>query len=84
MDRGKGSPKFHEPGVYRICARGVLSDNWLGYVQGMTIAVDKDEESEPVTTLTGELVDQAALLGVLNVLYDLRLKVLSVECLSGF
>jgi len=35
-----------------------------------------------MTTLTGELIDQAALLGVLNALYNLRLTIWSVECLG--
>jgi hypothetical protein len=39
---------------------------------------------EPVVTLLeGELLDQAALAGVLITLYDLHLPVLSVECLSA-
>jgi hypothetical protein len=36
-----------------------------------------------VTTLFGDLPDQAALAGVLNTLYDLHLAVLSVERLSA-
>jgi hypothetical protein len=33
-----------------------------------------------VTTLTGELLDQAALMGVLDHLYNLLLPLISVEC----
>lgn len=33
----------------------------------------------PVTTLLGELADQAALSGVLNTLYELHLPVLAVK-----
>ena len=35
-----------------------------------------------VTTLTGELVDQAALMGVLNSLYDMGYPLLKVERLG--
>jgi hypothetical protein len=35
-----------------------------------------------VTTLEGELLDQAALAGVLNTLYELHMPVLEVKCLS--
>jgi hypothetical protein len=35
-----------------------------------------------MTILTGEMVDQTALLGVLNTLYDLHLPIVSVEGLS--
>ena len=35
-----------------------------------------------LTTLSGSLVDQAALYGVLNALYDMHLPLLSVECVE--
>jgi len=37
------------------------------------------EAGPPATTLSGELCDQAALAGVLNMLYELHLTVLSVK-----
>ncbi|GIK54442.1 MAG: hypothetical protein HND44_05545 [Chloroflexi bacterium] len=49
----------------------------------MTISVTGAEESAPVTTLTGRLVDQAALLGVLNSVYSLGMPLLSVDCLDA-
>jgi hypothetical protein len=42
-------------------------------------AAGQDSEA-PVTTLSGRLLDQAALCGILNTLYDMRLPLLSVEC----
>ena len=71
---------FHRPGKYHIRVQGVVSDNWNDYLQGMAIEIDKTEDSQ-TSILTGELVDQAALLGVLNVLYNMRFPVLSVEYL---
>ncbi|MEA3336804.1 MAG: hypothetical protein U9R25_12900 [Chloroflexota bacterium] len=70
---------FHRSGTYCIRVQGVVSDNWSDYLQGMDIEIDIRENSQAVTILTGELVDQAALLGALNVLYNLRFPVLSVE-----
>jgi hypothetical protein len=49
---------------------------------GMNISQAKVEAGPPVTTLEGELRDQAALAGVLNSLYELHLSVLSVTCLE--
>jgi len=49
---------------------------------GMTISPDTVEADPPVTTLEGELRDQAALAGVLNTLYELHLPVLLVKRLS--
>lgn len=35
------------------------------------------------SVLEGRLLDQAALAGILNTLYDLHLPVMSVDCLGG-
>lgn len=70
------------PATYIICVQGHLDEKWSDYVQGMTISTEYDECQNPVTTLTGQLLDQAALMGVINALYDHRLPILSVECLS--
>jgi hypothetical protein len=52
-------------------------------MEGMTITERAPEAESPVTTLLGELSDQAALAGVLNTLYELHLPVLSVERLPA-
>ncbi|MEJ2708438.1 MAG: hypothetical protein P8074_12555 [Anaerolineales bacterium] len=49
---------------------------------GMAIATECQETPQVVTTLSGQLVDQAALFGVLMALYDMRLPLISVECLE--
>jgi hypothetical protein len=49
----------------------------------MTITVYSPEAGPLVTTLLGELSDQAALAGVLNTLYELHLPVLSVQRLTA-
>jgi hypothetical protein len=48
----------------------------------MTISPDTAQADPPVTTLEGELTDQAALAGVLNTLYELHLPVLLVKRLE--
>jgi hypothetical protein len=45
----------------------------------MTIEIDDEAGQQSVTTLTGQLQDQAALIGALTRLYDMRLPILSVE-----
>lgn len=71
-------PAFDQPAHFRITVLGHLDDQWADYLRGMTIdnLVDK---GTPVATVTGRLPDQAALLGVLNALYDGRITVLAVE-----
>jgi len=70
------------PATYRICVQGHLDEKWSDYVQGMSISTEYDECQNPVTTLTGQLLDQTALMGVINTLYDRHFPILSVECLS--
>jgi len=48
----------------------------------MTIKPATVEARHPITTLEGELSDQAALAGVLNILYELHLSVISVKRLE--
>jgi hypothetical protein len=74
--------KVSTSATYRICVQGHLDKNWSDYMQGMNISNDCKVSQNPVTTLTGQLLDQAALLGVLNALYGHHLPLLSVECLS--
>ena len=40
------------------------------------------KEKKAVTTLSGPIIDQAALIGVIKALYDLHFPLLSVECLE--
>jgi hypothetical protein len=49
----------------------------------MAITVRQAASQEPVTTLTGEVSDQAALMGVLSTLYDMGFPLLKVERLDS-
>ena len=48
----------------------------------MSISSGRRYRGQVITTLTGELVDQAALIGVLSSLYDLGYALLKVERLG--
>jgi hypothetical protein len=74
---------FDGPAVYRIRVLGQLSASWSSRLGGMTITVFTADMGARVTSLVGELSDQADLAGVLNTLYGLHLPVLSVECLNA-
>ncbi len=69
----------HAPATYQICVQGVLGESWRDYYAGMTIEIDHEAGQRSVTKLTGQLQDQAALIGALTRLYDMRLPILSVE-----
>lgn len=79
---GNKALKLGTPAIYHICVQGYLDASYSGRLGGMTIRTQVLEDEGPVTTLQGRLLDQAALAGVLDYLYDLRLPILSVECLS--
>ena len=68
--------------IYCIRVIGFLDESWSERLGGMTIAASSQEGDQTVTTLSGKLIDQAALFGVLKTLYDMRLPLLSVECLQ--
>lgn len=64
---------------YRIKVKGTLSPSWSDYLGGLDISV-KDERGSPHTILAGELLDQAALMGVIDSLYNLGYMILEVVC----
>ena len=72
-----------EPATYRISILGILDKKWSDYYGGMAIEHDIVLAQYPVTILTGRLADQAALIGVINSLYDLGYPLLSVECVEA-
>jgi len=67
------------PATYRITIQGRLDDSWSEQLGGMAFSSGLEAEGSPLTVLTGQLVDQAALYGVLNTLYGLGFALLSVE-----
>lgn len=72
------------PATYQIVVQGGLDKRWSGRLGGLEITVFDTENKSTVTQLSGELLDQAALLGVLNTLYDLHLPLLGVVEVERF
>jgi hypothetical protein len=64
----------NEPTTYQIRVQGVLDSKWTSWFEGFTI-----EEVEGDTLLTSSFIDQAALRGVLNKLWDLNLNLISIN-----
>jgi hypothetical protein len=73
---------FDRPANYQVNVLGPIDPSMSDLLGGMTISPDTTEAGPPVTTLEGELRDQAALAGVLNALYELHLTVLLVKRLE--
>ncbi|MFN2106849.1 MAG: hypothetical protein ACK2U5_08345 [Candidatus Promineifilaceae bacterium] len=69
---------------YTVQLQGVLDPSWadrLGGMQIVNLGVD-GPDSVPVTVMTGDVADQAALAGILNTVYMLGLPLLSVTFLG--
>ena len=64
-----------EPTTYRIRVKGHLQSRWERWFDPMTIAPQPNGD----TLLTGPVVDQAALHGVLRRIRDLGLPLISIE-----
>jgi hypothetical protein len=73
---------FDCPAIYQISVQGRIDPTWSDRLEGMVIHQAPTEAGVLVTTLEGELSDQAALAGVLNTIYELHLPVLSVKRLE--
>ena len=74
---------FDGPAIYSITVQGAIGEDWCDRLGGMVITAFIPESGTPVTTLVGELRDQASLSGVLDTLYELHLPVISVQRLSA-
>jgi hypothetical protein len=71
---------LYQPAVYQIKVPGELDTSWSEWAGGMEIAIEEGGDWW-VTTLTGSVVDQAALQGLLRRLYSLGLPLISVICI---
>jgi NADPH:quinone reductase-like Zn-dependent oxidoreductase len=65
----------NQPMIYQIRIKGHLGRKWTDWFQGMTITLEEDGD----TLLTGPVVDQAALHGLLKKVRDLGMPLLSVD-----
>lgn len=69
---------------YSIQLQGVLDQFWadqFGNLKVLTFPAN-DMHRPPVTTIVGEVVDQAALTGFLNLVFDLGMPLISVTYLG--
>ena len=66
--------RFDQNVIYEIRISGVLDATWMDWFGGLTMEYQGNE-----TLLIGEVIDQGALLGLLNKIQNLGLLILSVE-----
>jgi hypothetical protein len=82
MDGEADRLTMYGPIACEIRVQGVLTPFWSDRLGGLEItSCDRPRADDgAMTELRGELLDQAALLGVLTTLYDLGLPLLAVAC----
>jgi hypothetical protein len=74
-DKYASTQDHYEPGNYEIRIKGHLDDKWADWFEGLTITLEEDGD----TLLTGPVIDQAALHGLLKKVRDLGLPLVSVS-----
>jgi hypothetical protein len=67
------------PATYRIVVQGRLGPDWAAYFGGLTLSWQEPGQ----TVLIAQVIDQAALHGLLNAIRDLGLPLVEVRRLSS-
>jgi hypothetical protein len=68
-------PGKNRQGFFEIHVKGHLDKSWSDWLEGLQVRLLDNGEM----VLSGHIVDQAALMGILNKLYSLNLTILSVH-----
>ncbi len=71
-------PTPNQAVIYQIRIKGHLDSQWTDWFEGLTITLEEDGD----TLLTGPVVDQAALHGLLKKVRDLGMPLVSVSSLE--
>lgn len=64
----------HPPELYEIRIKGHLPERWAAWFEGLTITLEENGD----TCLTGPVIDQAALHGLLRKVRDLGIPLISI------
>ena len=73
---------FKKSAIYKIVVKGEINEEMSERLWGLQARKYKSENHKPITTIVGHINDQAALAGILNMLYDMHMTVISVNMLS--
>ena len=65
----------NQPTIYQIKIKSHLSSDWTDWFEGLTITPEEDGD----TLLTGPVIDQAALYGLIKKVRDLGMTLISLN-----
>jgi hypothetical protein len=67
------------PQYYEITVQGKIDESWIQWLDGLSIARRQARDGRPLVVLSGPIIDQAALRGLLSQLWDLNLSVIGLR-----
>jgi hypothetical protein len=75
-----GQPQLHmdQSAHYTVRVQGRLGSHWTKLFEGMEMRVESDAQDRKITTLIGQVADQAALYGLLRNLYTMGMPLIAV------
>ena len=74
-DEQKSNPDADQRIVYQFRIKGHLRQQWMNWFEGLTITLEEDGN----TLLSGPVVDQSAMHGILKKIRDLGMPLLSMK-----
>lgn len=79
LKNSPGNYLFDRPGLYQIRVVGILDECWIEHLESLEILISPWGNHQQVTQIKGWLADQTVLSGLLDLLTDLSMVILSVE-----
>ena len=77
MDKSEIINKYEGQATYQITVQGRVDPEFMKKLNTLTVT-HTETKDRTLSTLTGEIVDQESLNGLLNILFDHRYNVISV------
>lgn len=77
MENTKFIKNYHGLATYQITVQGKVDTKFMRQLNNLSVT-HTETSSQTLSTLTGQIADQEALSGILNILFDNRYAVISV------